>query len=237
MLPLAHIYVATKVLNRSSDSLVFGSVLPDLGSVSKGKINWQNIHATPFEFAEFIQNNYSDFIDLSLGVKLHSNTSKGVDFYSDDPQIGYAKILGQKLVGDITKNLQLNPDIDNLVFAHKFIEAAVDLHLYQNSPEIPTLYRKVLGELDRDKISQILAKYLKLDQKIIRKELDNFTRVLGPDNLLSIDNAINNIFLYFYPDLKNQPIKPIVQKSLELTRKSYPEFLDQTIKKIKIHHS
>ena len=105
MLPLAHIYIATKVLNQSSDLLVFGSVLPDLGIISMGKIEWRQIHSTPDEFYSFMANNYPDYLDLAIGLKTHSDSSGGLDHYSDDEVDGYAIIFGKQLLEDIKKNI------------------------------------------------------------------------------------------------------------------------------------
>src|SRR3989344_1230866 len=97
MLPLSHIYVSTKVTRRKSPLLVFGSVLPDVSWTSKSEIGRDQIHYTPKELYEYISKNCPQLKDLALGVRLHSNVDKGADYYSDDLDVGFAKVEGRKI--------------------------------------------------------------------------------------------------------------------------------------------
>ena len=116
MFALSHIYVSTKVLNRTSNLLVFGSISPDVAWFTKSHIGAKDIHGNPKKFFDFIKLNYPDLIDLAIGVRLHSNIDKGADYYSDDNKTGFAKIEGKKIQYDVSKlsDLKSNPLIVNL---------------------------------------------------------------------------------------------------------------------------
>jgi len=83
MLPLAHIYVSTKVTERKNPHLLTGSVIPDISLTSSGYISKENFHDTPKKFYNFVKSNYPKFTDFALGVSLHSYVGRGADYYCD----------------------------------------------------------------------------------------------------------------------------------------------------------
>lgn len=238
MFPLSHIYVSTKVTGKESDLLVLGSVIPDLDWTSQGRLK-SRFHDSPFEFSAFTKENFFDLSDLALGVELHSSASKGLDFYSDNLQTGYAKVLGRRLVEDALLILGTEDKEKTLTFVHGFIEAAVDLRLQNDFPKLIPIYKKAFRKENLLTTAKCLSAYLNTDKKIVLKELNYFFNFLSPEVLSSKEKTNKKIFIPlaghdFNRRIQAEQFLPIFRKAGDLVKDSYAEFLNQTINKMKL---
>jgi len=237
MLPLAHTYISTQATGRQSPLLIFGSILPDITTSSLGRIN---IHNTPKEFTNFISANYPQLTDLGLGVCLHSAVGGGADYYSDDPEMGYARTEGKALSTEVADLLEISKGEISDVLAHNFIETAIDLHLYHDQKAIWDLYNDSLEKVKVDfpKIAACLKAYTGLEEPLIVKELEHLARVLDSYNYISVEAAMSKGALplikkrYQKEVLLDQAIK-ITEQALVITKSSYKEFLDNTVKEVR----
>lgn len=233
MLPLSHTYVSTKATGRNTPLLILGSILPDISTTSSQQIGRDSIHNSPDEFNNFINTKFPQLTDLGLGVRLHSQVNKGADFYSDDLEVGYAKLEGAKISGDVADLLGI-PDGDiSLVLAHNFIEMAVDLHLYENQNDIWKVYKKGIDAVKPKlpAVAEGMSEYLKLDQPLVLRELNNLISFLSPENLTSKEIAVEKVALpliklRFNKDVSTEKTLSIAEKALTITKATYKEYLD-----------
>jgi len=240
MLPLAHTYISTRATEMETPLLILGSILPDIATTSRQQIDRERIHNNPNEFEAFVKEKYPQFSDLSLGVRLHSQANGGVDFYSDDLTVGYAKLEGAKISKDVADLLGIEKGDISLLIAHNFIEMAVDLHICQNQRDIWELYSKTLDlvKVDFNQIANCLADYLKADPTEMLKELGVLVNVLGPDKMVSIAAAVDKgavpmLESRFNKKLDRTKIVEITTKALDITAPTYKDFLDNTVVLVK----
>lgn len=240
MLPLSHTYVSIKATGQKSPLLILGSILPDISTTSVQQIGRDQIHNSPKEFADFINTNYPLLADMGLGVRLHSQVSGGADFYSDDLKQGYAKIEGDKISADVANLLEIPRGDVSLVLAHNFIEMAVDLHLYKNQREIWNIYDEGIQGVKTElpAISECMGIYLKLEQGIVLKELNNLIEFLSPQNLTSKEIAVENVALplikiRFNKNVSVEKTLEIADKALQITEPTYLNYLNNTVIAVK----
>lgn len=150
MFALSHIYVSTRVTGRSDPLLVFGSVLPDIAWTSSSAIGRDEIHNSPQKFYDFVKLKYPEFVDLAIGVKLHSQVGKGADFFSDGDagNEGFAYKEGKTVESRVAVLLGGEMGKQSKVLSHNFIEAAVDLNLYESKPEMFDVYKNAIENID-----------------------------------------------------------------------------------------
>ena len=241
MLPLAHIYVSTRVANKKTPLLVFGSVLPDVSWTSKSEIARDQIHYAPREFYKFISENYPKLIDLAVGVKLHSNIDKGADFYCDDTETGFAKVEGRKIEKEVADLLGEEKSERSLGLAHSFIEASVDILLNKSKPEILELYKQSMAAVNLEEISGYFSSYLRLDKDIILKEFNNFLGFVGPTAYLSEESQMDRMVLLIKQrrgkEVDREETKKILESAMTLMADKYQNYLDNAISQIKINFS
>lgn len=237
MLPLSHIYVSTKVTKRKSPLLVFGSVLPDVSWTSTSEIGRDQIHYAPKELYEYVAKNCSQLMDLALGIRLHSNVDKGADYYSDDLEIGFAKVEGRKIESKTANLLGEEKSEKSLVLAHNFIEASVDMLLNESRPEILELYRKSVESIDLDEISLCLSKYLHLDKEVVSSEIGKFLNIVGPIAYVSKESFVDRMLILVKQrrgkDVDRDKTEKILQEAVELMKDKYQGYLDNAIENMR----
>lgn len=236
--PLTHIYISQKVTGKNDDFVNLGSVFPDIATTSLGKIDRIKIHDSPNLFSDFIVNKYPESKNFALGYQLHSPTNYGADFYSDDSQLGYAKIEGRKISQSVAQLLDIEDGEISIVLAHNFIELALDLHLTSQYPNLLIDYQNCLKEPIIQKILPSLSDYLKVDQKLLKNEFDNFINFLSPKFYQSLETVTQNIILkliefVFKKRASLGKALEITNQAVNITQPTYQEFLDETIRKIK----
>lgn len=237
MFPLSHIYVSTKSAKKKSPLLVFGSVLPDVSWTSKSEIARDQIHYAPNEFYKYISNNNPELIDLAVGVKLHSNVNKGADFYSDDTETGFAKVEGRKIEDEVANLLDQEKNDETLGLSHSFIELATDILLNKSNPELLKLYINSIDEIDLNKISGALSKYLNLEPEVIYKEFKNFLGFVGPDAYKTKDSLVDRVMLLIKvrrgKDVDRKKVEKIKDMAIELMEDKYKNYLDNAVSHLK----
>jgi len=239
MLPLAHTYIATKVTGRKDDLLLFGSVLPDITLTSSRRINEDMMHKSPQQFYGFIKKSYPEFLDLALGIMLHSEESKGADIYTDDQGRGFAYKKGRHLSNDVAALLKMEPGEVSLQLSHNFIEGALDLLLAINHPDIITTYRDVQRNVAPSLISKSLADYLGLTQQDVEKELEFFKDFLSYKHLSTKEGMVDGIGKPLIKMLMNIDVDraeavKLFGKAVTLIEEGCLQFLDDTVNKMKV---
>lgn len=221
---------------------MFGSVLPDIATTSKGGIGRDKIHYAPKEFYQFASEKFPELLDLAIGVRLHSNIGKGADFYSDDTETGYAKVNGREISSDVARLLEIEDGPVSLVLAHNFIETGIDLNLRYSHPEILDIYRKGMGEIIFSPIVTCLSEYLGNGSDEVKEELLNLANFLSPDHLVSLEDAVGAIVLPLIELKFQKKVDPglalkIAQKAVDIAKPTYLQFLDKTVQQIKLDFS
>lgn len=239
MLCLSHVYVSEKVMGRKSNLLLFGSVLPDICTTSQGELSRDEIHYAPLVFFDFVQKNYPDLKDLSLGVRLHSHIGHGADYYSDNGEIGFAIVEGKKLNSEVARLLGIEIGQASLVFAHNLIEAAVDANLKEDYPQLLIDYRECLNAGQNIEVIECLTQYLHKDKTVIETELKRFTQILNPAFWTSPGAMVEGIFASFIKlkwkkEVNLDELLALLLTAKEMMKNSYQNYLDQTVAKMKI---
>lgn len=235
MFPLAHLYISTKVTGKENDLLILGSVIPDLAWFSEPLRG--ALHNQPDEFWDFVKEKYPDFLDLALGVKLHSQVSRGADYYSDDETVGYAKINGKKIVKNVAMAFGIAEGQQALGFSHNFIEAAVDLHLARRFPSLIEIYKTAIDGEWVEKVANVISDYLGKDTTLVKTELEKLFDLFSPENI-STANGIYSGPVASYLEkilqkkLKHDQILDVINQSQELIKDSFMSFLNETVNKI-----
>lgn len=237
MFPLSHIYVSTKVTEKESDLLVLGSVIPDLAWFSeplKGAL-----HNQPDEFFDFIKEKCPDFLDLALGVKLHSQVGKGADYYSDNEEVGYAKVNGRKIIKSVTEALGIKEGQQALVLSHNFIEAVVDLLLAEKFPFLPKTYQRAIDSEANHKAAAMVSTYLGKDVVLVDTEMKKLFDFFSPENVSSVTGVCSNAVVPFLEKtlgkkLNFEQILGVLNQSEELVKDSFLPFLDETVEQMKV---
>ncbi len=237
MLPLSHIFVATEVTKRKAPLLVFGSVLPDVSWTSKSEIGRDQIHYAPRELYEYIHKNNPELIDFALGVKLHSNVDKGADYYSDDTETGFAKVEGRKIEDDVSKLLDEEKGERTLVTAHSLIEVSVDMLLNKAKPEILSLYKDSIKEINFPEISLCLSHYLNLTQQTVSSEIASFLNFVGPEAYLSKETLLDKLIILLSQrrgkKVDRKETERILEKAIGIMKNKYVNYLENAINNIK----
>lgn len=240
MFPLSHTYVTRSATGRADPLLIFGSVLPDIASISANLVGRDKIHDSPREFYSFVETYFPQLIDLALGVRLHSHIDGGADRFSDDRDTGYAYLHGKDIFSDVEMLFGGLPKDAVMIFAHNFIESAVDLHISTDIPETWELYRSVLAGISHDhaSITRCVAEYLSVSEESVENELQRFISMMSAENLRSPEALITNIAIPLVKNVAHQEMPvdesvSIMQKAFEITQDSYKTFLDTAAEQVR----
>ena len=233
--PLSHVYVTTQVCKRATPLLVFGSILPDISWGSKIRLGEKRIHYAPREFDKYLKTNYPGMVDLGTGVVLHADT-RAADFYSDDRATGFAFQVAPKLVDQVADLLELysqgvdvpwkygltinsnswlvrskgaNPKIA-LVFAHNFVEMGVEMNVMKHKPQLLKMYQNNLLQIDVPAMSQVVARYLQIDTRIVKQEMDHFLTLMTITST-DVEDLVPNTILPLLETLLAKRFDPIKQ--------------------------
>jgi len=238
MLPLSHTYISINVVGRKDPFLLVGSVIPDITTTSKGVIKRDLIHNSPFDFYNFVKENYPKALDLGLGLLLHCEQSKGADYYSDDFEIGYAYLNGKILDAEVKRMFGVDDSEDQHVFSHNLIEIALDLLIGKEFPNTADAYVDAQNSLDKKLLVEILSSYLKQNADVIEKEIDNFMSTLSKDNLLDKDKMIEEVTLPLVKmrmdsDIRKEDVMRLIDRALEIIQDTHKDFLNTVVKEMK----
>jgi hypothetical protein len=238
MMPMSHVYVATKVCGKMDPLLVFGSVLPDITTTSGKKIPREKIHDGPVEFYNFVKNKYPKLLDLAIGVKLHSSVLKGADYYSDDFNVGFAVREGKKIQRLVGELIESDNEEVNLVLAHNFIEAGVDINLLKKHSEIKDLYEKSVLKVNFGEISQCISDFAGVDKNMVNQELVKYCYWLDLDHMSSIERLtvgliVPMISIRLGKTVEKHKVMEVLIKAVENTQDKTQVFLDEAVNGMK----
>jgi hypothetical protein len=235
MFPLVHIYAATQVSKRKTPLLVTGSVLPDFVWIDRKTFLPEKLHDNIDDFFAFLEKNNEDMLDLALGMKLHSNDI-GADKYSHFYNGGYSYKKGKILIPDLIKLIGPNEDKKISGVSHNFIEAALDLHLQIDKPELLDLYKNSLAQVNLSDISKVISGYSKIKYEAVFKSIQMLLELVKPENLVSDRLMAENVMPTMIKAsigkeavIDNEGILNILQKAVEVTRTDYKELFNEMI--------
>lgn len=234
MFAISHSYIATKVLGRKSDLLIFGGVLPDIRMVVDDDSPLGEFHGMAREFYDFVIVKYPNLADLAMGVRLHCGEDRGADYYSDDWDEGYAVVNGREIQHEVG-NLIEDWDTDSLVLAHNLVEAALEIKIQQYDPEIGKIYAKALENCDMEMIAKCLADFLKMEPSEVSKNLEDLKNYFGLEHLSNVEHFAKDIFVpginkRYKKEIKEpEKIVELITKSEKLIKDSYVEYFEDAI--------
>jgi hypothetical protein len=233
MLPLVHIYTATKVAKKKTPLLVIGSVLPDMVWIDRKSFPPEKLHDNIDEFYIYIKENHTEMLDLALGMKLHSN-KVGADYYSHVYKGGYSYTKGKPLIPELTKLVRSNDEKKISDLSHNFIEAALDVNMLKIEPSILNLYKSSVDKIKLDEISQTISEYIKIDYKKVYRTAQMLFDVVRPQNLASDELIAKEILpkmirLSFGKDVETEELLRIIRKALLITENDYEDLFEEMI--------
>lgn len=239
MFALTHALIAAEVLDSQDPLILFGAVLPDYIWNNRTIRYQRNIHYDPFRFYTYVKNKYETLLPFAKGILLHSDISRGVDWYSDNSETGYAVILGKQLIPEIQKSFSLDV-VQAADFSHNFIEGALDLILAKENSDFA---RDLLGTkhlISSFKIDEVLGEFSHGSVTEARQAIDGLLRFYFRKNLQSEKLIISICFTTIAKNRFNiadgksmEKLTPILRSAKILVLPTYKQFLAQTISSIK----
>jgi hypothetical protein len=237
MFPLVHIYAATEVSKKKTPLIVIGSVLPDVVWVDRKTFSPEKLHDDLDDLYSYLETNQKDMLDLALGMKLHSN-KVGADKYSHFYKGGYSYIKGRELIPDLKRIIKSNEDKKLSGLSHNFIEAALDLSLLQDEPDILDLYKSSINEVDLGKISKLISDFSKIDYERLYMAVQMLFGLLSFNNLNSDERIAKEILpklikLSFGKDVDSSGVLEVLRNAVEVTKDEYKDLFNEMIFEMK----
>ena len=235
MFAVAHALIASQIVGSEDSLVLLGGIYPDYIWNNRTIRHRRNIHYDPFGFYQFVQNDYRDMVPFAKGVLLHSDISHGLDWYSDDCKHGYAMLLGKQLIPAVQKAFFLDP-IKAADFSHNFIEAAFDLVVASDYPQLAQKLIKIKPLIVSFKIDAILAVFSDSSLRDTRQAIEELSAFYLRKNLQSekliISVCLARIAKSRFAITDRELIvklTPILKNALDLVYPTYQQFLSRTI--------
>ncbi len=238
MFPLAHLYAANTVSDLTDPAFVVGSVLPDIAYT--GVMSFPRSHSMAEEFDQYIRLNHPEWTSMAEGVTLHVKP-KGLDLHSDvdyqEKGVGWAYILSEPLVDDVGECCGVSGKTA-VKAAHWFIEMAVDMHIFGDSPGSMDILRSSLEDVGPDIVSKILSGFLTKDEGEVKPPVEEFFSMLAEYAPTSISTAID-FYSWINRKMFSKGIdelmgRQILTKALNLTHGEYETFMSGSIEKMRM---
>lgn len=242
MFTLPHIYVATKVAKSHHPLLVLGSFLPDIGLLSKTEaekdFSWNQLHEGGDQIINYAKKFNPKFIPLGLGVVSHGVTY-GLDKYSDrvykGKPPGYAKEKANPLYESVIECCKVSQEIGE-VFAHNFIEMAVNLLVAKKYPRTIKDLKIAGREIDQNEVTSFLSGCFRVNKKMILNLTENLFKVFNPNDLISA-NGLAKIWAKVALRLEGVNIdkektSKVIQRGVKLVKPDYEIFLQDSIQEM-----
>lgn len=186
-----HIKIAqdvNKVLNRDNDSIILGSVLPDLTlTKNHGLSHFQYVDEYPYNLAnadEFIKKYPNMKDDISIGYITHLLTDR---FYNDWYYKNY-KLKGINTTKEFKHNLFAS--YDNYILKHFKLDGFKDMRFIEQIPPYKDLV------FDIDYLKDYILKY---NEEVSNSSLDTNYRI---DNFDVLDKLYNACKKYVLEELE-----------------------------------
>jgi len=189
MFGLTHAYISSKILNDINEEIIIGSIAPDLVWNDTLIKKQANIHVNARKFHSYIKNKYPEYLLFAKSVLLHSDSTSGVDLYSDDPKAGYAFRNGKHILKYIRKLFGLD-DGQSADLSHNFVEAALDILLARDIPEFVKHFDHIVQGRSFRKYISIIAAYGSIPQIHIKKAFDELLHFYTRSDYTSIFETI-----------------------------------------------
>ncbi len=211
---LGHVYLASRL--SKDPQFILGNIFPDISHL----IN-KETHAKMLKFAELYCNLNGNQIFYD-GVKNHFR----VDAFMH-PQFVYKKML-------ILKE-EFNGVNDMLV--HGLVEATMDVEIRKKNPWVSVMLRGSLKHLDINGISMYLADYLHMNRRKISNIIKDGVRVIDNRNIYSVKRLVITGLLLrkysvgkkFWSGIKIRDARKLLNRTREIIREDYQEYLDKTV--------
>ncbi len=127
MYPQTHVYFAETILDRQSDSISLGSVLPDM--LIGGHFNHCQAHSKGEEIYTFLVKHHM-LLDFGKAVLTHGFVPKGLDYYGDEKYLdfkkGYCFEKARPFISKTVEACNIPPEM-GWWKAHNIIEMGVEL--------------------------------------------------------------------------------------------------------------
>jgi|GEM_PF-1227765 len=236
MFGLTHAYISTRVLDNIDDKVLLGSIAPDFVWNDTLIKKRANIHANAKEFFLYVKNTYPDELLFAKGVVLHSDTTGGVDLYSDDPKKGYAFINGKVLSHDIEILFGIDSE-RALDFSHNFVEAALDILLADNKPDFVQHFNAVVNNRQYTKYIPIIASFGNIPTSSVQSAFETLLRFYGRLDYTSISESVNKslipiAFNRFDTESSADKIEDILKKTILAIQPTYQKEITYIIEAI-----
>jgi hypothetical protein len=236
MMSLAHIHIAKAVMNSENSLLIYGSFFPDF-FYPAGFQEARRIHEAPIAFKELIAAKHPELMQLAIGVCLHCEESKGLDFYSHtqykNHSEGYSNIHNNELSDFIKTTLGTSESGLYHVVYHGSREFAIDLLLKDQA--LVELLAESIKNLPVDNVSAAVAEYLNVDVNYVKEKITKFNKIFVEkpyDMSLMIFVTNDNCERLFNKILDEEKLNAVFNKAIDIVQEDYEEFLDYTIEKI-----
>lgn len=235
MNPISHAYLVLRLFKDKKlskderDFLIVGSILPDINQ--SGLIHCHKTHYNSVEFFRFVKNPLHKY--LALGMILHGEEPKGLDYYSHYE----TGIIEQNRleINQIAKKYQRAIGKINGMTAHYITEFSIDAIVCQKDK---TLISQILTALKNPKLKDGITAFSthfglseKKNYKIIsllkNKHLLNFFRNFSSTETVTKSWINFTFFLNLKKEGRNLPFREKIKK--------FTEFSYYTIKR-KMHH-
>ncbi len=179
MFPLAHVYVGSRVVGGNDPWVVLGSVVVDIAEISFGRVG-RKLVEDPFGFGRWVEKQMPELRPMALGVMAHSEGSKGLDYYSDDLENGFAIKEGKRLKAEIERRL---PEVkEKAIFGHSLFEVGVDISLAVDDWELVRAYGRGVVAADKDLAARAIADFGEEDLGEVKREIGKLLMIFGQTN-------------------------------------------------------
>jgi len=173
--PQTHVYFAEMVLNRASDAITLGSLLPDM-IISKD-FNHIQAHSIGQKLWQAFRKD-NTMADLALGAISHGITPKGLDYFGDEKYLsferGYCFEKGRPLVDETVEACNI-PSQMGWWKAHNIVEMGIELRVSTRGNYGNTI-RQAFGNQDLiAKLSDLLPSLIGSSQNHLKSRLSGFT--------------------------------------------------------------
>ncbi len=228
----AHAYVASKLHKSEDNLLLIGSILPDIAIMKI--IDWDNgLHGkeNTRNFIKFIQEENPNYLFLGKGVYTHCILDD-VSHLKYHSGVGYAYQNNEELSELVGEYYNEDKEMAKRK-AHNYIESGVDILLLKENPEIQGLVEQAFEKVDLDELSVLLSLYFKIDKEKFKQTISQYFNLITKNDLRNKDN-----WIFFWEDLnkimglkkiEETKIKTLLDKSIDLTKDTYKDFLHYSI--------
>ncbi|WP_051273772.1 hypothetical protein [Desulfotruncus alcoholivorax] len=163
------------VLNRSSDAITLGSLLPDM--IISSNFNHIQAHSIGHELWQVFGKD-SEMTDLALGAISHGIAPKGLDYFGDEKysgfERGYCFEKGRLLVDETIEACNIPPQM-GWWKAHNIVEMGIELRVSSLGNYGNTI-RQAFGNEDLiAKLGEILPGLTGSSERHLKSRLSGFT--------------------------------------------------------------